>query len=276
MTKLEEYYNKFSEDKRLKSRHGQVEFAVSMSYIKKCLKRISHDGTRDRESIKILDDGAGTGRYSIALAEEGYDVTALELVRYNLGILRKNAGDVRLRSLQGNALNLKKLNDESFDMVILFGPMYHLYSDGDKVRALKEALRVTKPGGYVLCAYVMNDYAVLVHGFRDGHILDSLAHGKLDENFHCVSSEDDLYDYVRLEDIDRINTLAGCGPDFERVKIISPDGAADYMRRELNAMSSEEFRLFIEYQKRVCERPELLGASSHTVDILKKKEQIVC
>ena len=33
MTELEKYYNKFNEDKRLKSRHGQVEFAVTTHYI---------------------------------------------------------------------------------------------------------------------------------------------------------------------------------------------------------------------------------------------------
>ena len=81
MTELEKYYNKFNEDKRLLSRHGQVEFITSMKYIHECLV--------DMENPKILDIGAGTGRYSVALAEEGYDVTAVELVKYNLGILKQ-------------------------------------------------------------------------------------------------------------------------------------------------------------------------------------------
>ena len=80
MTELEKYYNKFNEDKRLTRRHGNVEFITSMKYIQKYLEKIP--------DAKILDVGAGTGRYSIALAEEGYDVTAVELVKYNLGILK--------------------------------------------------------------------------------------------------------------------------------------------------------------------------------------------
>ena len=83
MTELEKYYNKFNEEKRLKSRHGQVEFITSMKYIHKYLPK------REHGQVKILDVGAGTGRYSVALAEEGYDVTAVELVKYNLGILKK-------------------------------------------------------------------------------------------------------------------------------------------------------------------------------------------
>ena len=67
MTELEKYYNKFNEEKRLNSRHGQVEFLTSMKYI--------HEYLPEDKSAKILDVGAGTGRYSVALAEEGYDVT---------------------------------------------------------------------------------------------------------------------------------------------------------------------------------------------------------
>ena len=80
MTELEKYYNKFNEEKRLNSRHGKVEFITSMKYI--------HEYLEQMDSPKVLDVGAGTGRYSVSLAEEGYDVTAVELVKYNLGILK--------------------------------------------------------------------------------------------------------------------------------------------------------------------------------------------
>ena len=106
MTPLEEYYNKFNEDKRLLSRHGQVEFFVSMHYIHQYLSKLS----KAPSEISILDIGAGTGRYSVALAEEGYDVTAVELVKYNLGILKKKNSTVK--AFQGNALNLKKWKKE--------------------------------------------------------------------------------------------------------------------------------------------------------------------
>lgn len=87
MTKLEEYYNKFNEEKRLNSRHGQVEYRVSMKYIHKYLDEAAKKNGINQ--VKVLDIGAGTGRYSVPLAEEGYDVTAIELVKYNLGILKR-------------------------------------------------------------------------------------------------------------------------------------------------------------------------------------------
>ena len=69
MTDLEAYYNKFNEEKRLDSRHGRVEFVTSMHYIHQCLDEIVKE--RAKEEIHILDIGAGTGRYSVPLAQEG-------------------------------------------------------------------------------------------------------------------------------------------------------------------------------------------------------------
>ncbi len=256
MTQLEQYYNKFCEEKRLGRRHGQVEFTVSMHYIHKYLAGM--------EQPKILDVGAGTGRYSVRLAQEGYDVTAVELVKYNLGILKSKGSSVK--AYQGNALRLSRFADETFDMTLLFGPMYHLHTAKDKVQALSEARRVTKTGGYILVAYCMNEYGVLMYGFRDGNVRACLKDGRLAEGFQCKAGAQDLYDYIRLEEIGQINQAA----NLRRIQIIAPDGPANYMRQELNAMDDETFALFIQYQLATCERQDLIGASAHTVDILQK------
>lgn len=259
MTELEQYYNKFCEEKRLSRRHGQVEYFITMKYIHQYLEYL--------HCPRIIDIGAGTGRYSVQLAKEGYDVTAVELVKYNLGILKSKKSGVK--AYQGNALHLSKFADESFDMTLLLGPMYHLFTMEEKVQALREAARVTKTGGYILSAYCMNEYGVLTYGFRDGNVKECLKDGRLTREFHCASQPKDLYDYVRLEDIDRMNQAAG----LKRLKIIAPDGPANYMRQTLHEMDEETFALFLEYQASVCERPELLGASAHTVDIIKKQER---
>ena len=254
---LEVYYNKFCEDKRLTRRHGNVEYITSMKYIHKYLEQLP-------KNAKILDVGAGTGRYSIALAEEGYDVTAVELVKYNLGILKLKSDKVK--AYQGTALKLKRFENDSFDMTLVFGPMYHLYTFEDKVKALSEAKRVTKPGGIILVAYIMNEYSILTHGFKDNYIKESFEKGKVDDTFHVIAEPEDLYDYVRLEDIAAYNEAAG----LERMQIVAADGPANYMRQTLNAMDDETYELFIQYHLSTCERPELLGASAHTLDILRK------
>ena len=284
MTNIEKYYNKFHEEHRLTTRHGQVEFRTTLHYIEEAIRWLS-DAERRIETdydwksvknradrvglglstspLKIADIGAGTGRYSVELCHRGYDVTAVELVKHNLEILR--AKHENIKTWQGDARNLSFLDDKIFDITLLFGPLYHLHGDEEKLKALTEARRITKKGGIILVAYVMNEYSVISYCFKEHKWSEVAAKGGLSPDFHTICKEEDLYDYVRLEDIDRLNKAAG----LERIKIISADGAADYMRRELNEMSPEEFEAFCAFQLANCERPELVGAGSHCVDILK-------
>lgn len=273
---LEKYYGKFNEDHRLETRHGKVEFTTSMKFIHEIINQIeaerkisesgnifsSEDKNPPKKNIKILDVGAGTGRYSLALCREGFDVTAVEPVKRNIEVLRSH--HEKIKTWQGNALNLSFLEDNVFDITIMFGPMYHLCSEEERLRAFSEAKRVTKKGGFIFAAYIMNEYALLKYCFGEDKIAECLENGSLTGDFHCVTKENDLYSYLRLCDIDSLNEKTG----FKLIKRFAQDGASDYMRRELNAMSEETFSLFIKYHLATCEMPELLGASSHVVDVL--------
>ena len=249
------YYNKFNEDKRLDRRHGIVEYTTTMKYI--------HNYLKDKNS-KIIEVGAGSGKYSIALSNEGYDVTAIELVKHNLMTLRSKSSNVT--SYLGNALDLSRFKDNTFDMVLLLGPMYHLISDTDKLKALQEAKRIVKDTGVILISYYMNEYAILIHGFRDNNIKEAISNHLVTSNYHIISKEHDLYSMVRLEDINHYKDTL----NLKRLKIIAQDGPADYFRKIINQMDQETFDLFLDYHLKTCEREELLGASSHILDILKK------
>lgn len=256
MTLLEQYYNKFNEEHRLGTRHGTVEFTVTMKYIHECIA--------GRNSLSILDLGAGTGRYSVALAQEGHTVTAVELVEKNRKVIEsKHQKNVHI--WPGNALDLSFLDAKQFDITLIFGPMYHLHTEDERLRVFEQAKRVTKDGGYILVAYVMNEYSMIEYCFKKGKIKECIKNGTVTEDFHTESGQDDLYSYSRLKDIDKMNERA----NLKRIKIIAADGPSDYMRRELNAMDEETFNLFIKFQLTIAESPELLGASSHVVDILK-------
>lgn len=250
------YYNKFNEDKRLTRRHGIVEFKTTIKYINEILKNINNP--------KIIDVGAGCGKYSIYLSDKGYDVTAIELVKHNLMTLKSKNKNVK--AYQGNALNLSKFKDNSFDMVLLFGPLYHLISTEDKLKALIEAKRIVKKGGFILISYYMNEYAIITYGFKDNNIISAIKNDDVDENFHITPKKTDLYSMVRLEDIDYLKDKA----NLKRVKILSQDGPSDYIRSIINKMDDETFDIYLRYHFKTCERKELLGASSHVLDILKK------
>ena len=137
MNYLENYYANYDEEGRLASKHGQVEFLTAMKYIHKFIS-----GT---EKKKILEVGAGTGRYSIALAREGHEVDALEYTTHNLEIMNsKIEGITNIRTCQGTALDLSRFEDESFDIALVLGPMYHMYTKEDKLKALERQFVLPK------------------------------------------------------------------------------------------------------------------------------------
>jgi len=246
------YYNKFNEDKRLKTRHGNIEFITAIKYIEKYLK------ANDR----ICDIGAGTGAYSIYFKDKGYDVTAIELVKHNLKQIEMKNKDINC--ILGNATNLSMIKDDTYDITLLFGPMYHLLTMDEKIKALNEAKRITKKNGLIFISYCMNEYAIIKHGFIDHNILNE--RNNIDDTFKIIKSDKDLYSYVRLEDINYLKDKL----NLERINIIAQDGPAEYLKKEINAMDDKTYELFIKYHLSTCERSELLGASRHILDILKK------
>lgn len=256
MNELEKYYCKFNEDKRLLSRHGQVEFYIAMKYIKQIIG--------ERKNLDIIDIGAGTGRYSIMLADMGHNCTAIDLVNKNVSTIKLKTDKVIAK--QGSALNLK-FKDESFDIALLFGPLYHLFSHEEKLKAINEAKRVVRKNGVILIMYLMNEYAVITYAFKEGNLQKCLKENMLDETFQTITSEKDLYSYVRLEEINKLAEDA----NLKRIKIIGVDGATDYIRPVINKLSDEDFEIYKKYQEAICERMELLGASSHILDILTKE-----
>ena len=260
MNYLEEYYNNYNEEGRLLSRHGQVEYLTTMRYIKECLEGISDPS--------ILEIGAGTGRYSVTLAKQGFQVTAVELIKHNLEILRsKLDGTEPIITTQGNALELSLFSDNSFDLTMLLGPMYHLYTKEDKLRALSEAVRVTKSGGRILVSYCMNEPTVIQYVFGLNHLHEVMDLNMLTSDWHCISEPKDLFEMVRTEEIAELDSAV----PVKRIKLVATDGATNYKRACIDAMDDETFGKWMEYHFTICERQDLIGASHHTLDILQKK-----
>lgn len=257
---LIDFYNHYDEDQRLVLKHGSVEFLTTMHYIEKYI----------RPGDRVLEIGAGTGRYSHALARQGYVVDAVELVKHNIDLFRMNTGsEENITITEGNALNLSAFPENQYDITLLLGPLYHLYSTEDKRQALSEAIRVTKPGGVVYAAYVISDGCLLDEGFKRGNIsvAEYIKTGLIDsQTFAAKSGPKDLFELVRKEDIDSLMSVFSTA----RLHYAAADGCALFMREAVDAMDDETFELYLKYHYAVCEREDLIGITSHAIDIFRK------
>jgi SAM-dependent methyltransferase len=106
---------------------------------------------------RVLDCGGGPGRYAIELARQGYQVTLFDLSAGNLVLAQQKAAEVGVMLAgfeQGTALNLARFATDSFDAVLLLGPLYHLLEAEERAQALAEATRVLRPGGLLLAAFI--------------------------------------------------------------------------------------------------------------------------
>ncbi len=257
---LNDFYNQYDEDCRLASRHGAVEFLTTMRYIEKYLK----------PNDRILEIGAGTGRYSHAFARRGYQVDAVELVEHNIEVFQKNTlANETISVVQGNALDLSAFPDNQYDITLLLGPLYHLYNEADKQQAIREAVRVTRRGGVIFAAYVISDGCLLDEGFQRGNIsvADYVKNGLLDaETFAAKSEPKDLFELVRKEDIDALLSIF----PVTRLHYVAADGCALLLRDAIDSMKDETFQLYLNYHFATCERNDLAGITSHAVDIFRK------
>lgn len=254
-----DFYNHYDEDRRLEFKHGTVEFLTTMRYIEKYIK----------PGDRVLEIGAGTGRYSHALARGGYTVDAVELVEHNIEVFRQNTlPDEKISVTQGNALDLSAFPDKRYDITLLLGPLYHLYKREDKQQALREAIRVTKQGGVIFAAYVISDGCLLDEGFHRGNIsvADYIKNGLLDSGTFAAKSEPkDLFELVRREDIDELMAEL----PVTRLHYVAADGCALFMREAVDAMDNDVFRLYLKYHFATCEREDMIGITSHAVDVFR-------
>lgn len=256
---LRQYYESHAEDDRFSTRHGSIEFLTTLRYIEKYA----------RPGDRIFEIGAGTGQYSHALARRGFRVDAVELVSRNIEVFRENTlpGE-NVTVAQGNALDLSAYESETYDLTLLLGPLYHLYSEEDQLTALREAVRVTKSGGIVFCAYCGNDACVLQACFERGFLLDARYKALTDpDTFRLTSTPEEVFQLNRPEDLDAFLSKIPA----ERLALVGTDMFAHYKREMLDNMPDELFEQYLRYHFSVCERSDMIGISNHFLDILRKK-----
>lgn len=256
---LNGYYNARDEHERFASRHGSVEFLTTVRYIERYLK----------PGMNILEIGAASGRYSHYFARKGYTVDAVELIPRNIERFRENTEDgENVRIFKGNAVDLSMFADDSYDLVLLLGPMYHLFTDEDRAKALSEAVRVTKKDGVMMTAYCMNDATVITYLFGRHKVYEEKQRDLVNwETFKLDSTPAELFVLWRREEIEEITAKLPA----ERLHFVGTDMYTKYFPDMVDSLDDFEFAQYLNYHFSVCERADMVGISHHTLDILRKR-----
>ena len=211
-----------------------------------------------------METGASTGRYSIDLAKEGYDVTAVELLECNLDILNsKITDDMKIKSYLGNALDLSMFEDESFDIILCLGPLYHLEA-ADRVKCVKEALRVAKKGAALFFAYLPSNLAFVKSINEINNYLNDYK-TEYENEFKLIDSKSQFTFMTPLE-IEAL--MDSCG--VIKVNNVSTNGISRLIKEKVNSFSEEEFNIWIEYLKKTSDDTSLLGYGQNSLLIGKK------
>lgn len=259
MEALKNYYATHNEDARLTPRRGMVEFLTTIRYIEKYLE----------PGMRILEIGAGTGRYSHYFARNGYEVDAVELMECNIEVFKQNmrAGE-KISIRQGDAVNLRDFASDQYDITLLLGPMYHLFTDEDKLAAMSEAIRVTKTGGIVFAAYCSNDITAYHFGFLRGGFKSGEYDDLIDFNtFKLSSTPKEVFALYRQEDVNGLMTHF----DTKRLHYIGTDMLTRFIGAAVDEMDEKTFDLYMKFHFCICERGDMVGASSHMLDVFKKR-----
>lgn len=168
--KVKNYYKEFDEKNRLvNDNSGKLEYYMTMKILEEYLPS---NGT-------ILDLGGGAGAYSFPLAKKGYNVYLSDLSEdlINQAIVQKQEENVdNLLSCDVvNAIDLNIYDDNQFDVVLLFGPLYHLLEESEREKCLSEVNRVLKPGGKIFASfipYLSGSIAIVDRYFRHPEQVD--------------------------------------------------------------------------------------------------------
>lgn len=174
-----------------------------------------------------------------------------------------------LKSAPENALDLSSFPDNQYDITLLLGPLYHLYTTEDKQQALREAIRVTKKNGVIFAAYVISDGCLLDEGFKRGNInvAEYIKEGLIDARTFAAKSEPkDLFELVRKENIDALMSIF----PVTRLHYVAADGSALLLREAIDDMDHDLFELYLKYHFATCEREDLSGITSHALDVFRK------
>jgi ubiquinone/menaquinone biosynthesis C-methylase UbiE len=244
------------------------------------------DRERSRELIKrflppspavILDVGGGTGAHACWLAKLGYEVHLIDMVSLHVDLAKKTSDaqpEAPLASATvGDACSLQ-WQDGQVDVVLLFGPMYHLTDRNDRLQALTEACRVLKKNGTLIAAGISR-FASALDGLRSGFLADPAFAAIVDQDLqdgqhrNPTGKPEYFMDTFFHHPNELRNEIAEGG--FEDVDVFGVEGPCWLLQDFDQWWDNEKLRhQLVMIARRLETEPALLGMSAHLVAVGRK------
>ena len=260
-----DYYQNSNEDIRMSE--NPLEFLRCKDIISRYLSN---------DNLSILDIGGAAGAFSFWLADQGHSVSLLDISPKHIEIakLHEMENGIKLTSTAiGDARDLP-YDMNSFDLVLLMGPLYHLINKSDRLVSMREAYRVLKPNGRIICE-VISRFASMVDGFLFGLVNDPdfvpIMQRDIKTGIHKDTSQSKRYftnGYFHLAD-ELSNEIEEAGFKFEDTIAVTSFGCT--IPEIEKKLADENYRkVLLETIKSVEKEPSLMGISSHYIGIGRK------
>ena len=249
------YYGRGREDARLASADGRLEFERTCDLLGRLLPAAPS---------RILDIGGGTGRYAEWLALRGHDVVMLDPIPLHIEQASERAAGAQFEVVLGDARDLA-FPDASFDAAIALGPLYHLVERDDRVRAIREAVRIVRPGGRLAFAAISR-LASLLGGAQES-VSDpafwDIVEGDLRDGRHVPGPEGRYFVHAFFHGPEHLRS-EGRDAGLAEVEVLAVEGPF-WLMPDLDQRweSPEAWRLMLDAIRRIERDESSLGASCH-------------
>jgi len=224
-----------------------------------------------KKGDRILEVGAGTGRYSFYYLNKGHAVTTLDIVSKNVEIMKEKAKSIKSGNIDiklGDARDLSQFESNTFDVVLCLGPIYHLPKPEDRIKCIDECIRVLKPDGILAVAYINRYASYVIHISRDkNYINDESLRNIAEYGMEYKNEEDRNCFYFSTYD-EMEETMASF--NVEKLEHVGTDGIVHMMRDNINALNEDEFNKWLDYHFMTYKNPTLIGYSLHNLYVCKK------
>lgn len=268
-TRVKDFYTTTVRDewKRLvQDAYHRLEFETSLHFLELYLPRQG----------LVLDAGGGPGRYTMELAQQGYQMVLLDMTPANLEFAKRQ---MRRRKLQANIqdfveasiVDLSLFPDESFDAVIcLGGPLSHILDAGQRAVAISELLRVARQGAPVFISVIG----------RLSLMTSELIHFQHEIELPLFTQIRDSGDYEGDRGFTTCHFFlpeefqaAFKLPDVEVLEIVGLEGIGTHHNRQVNilAKNPERWKIWWETHLQTCTHPSVVGISEHMLLVCRRR-----